>query len=194
MNTWIGQIIEANQLLNKAGFQQRTDYRTIEDRNKASLKLMSIANIPKFTWTIDSESGDIIVKSEERPIGVHVWHANTCNSQRRDWRIANLDKPCSCGFDVPGEDLCSNMAVLWTSDPLEETEPGSLTWVAHKRPPLEGRYVAFYVSLSYNTTDGSKDWPLGSTGIMDFSTTVSVVPNTFPYADCEAEDCRGYLL
>ena len=106
----------------------------------------------------------------------------------------NLDKPCSCGFDVPGEDLCSNMAVLWTSDPLEETEPGSLTWVAHKRPPLEGRYVAFYVSLSYNTTDGSKDWPLGSTGVMDFSTTVSVVPNTFPYADCEAEDCRGYLL
>ena len=88
----------------------------------------------------------------------------------------NLDSPCSCGLTVPGEELCANLAVLWAKDTLEETEPGqglgaglgageifrifssylvttgSLTWVAHFRPHLDGRYRAFYVNVAFNTT------------------------------------------
>ena len=171
--------------------------KSIEDRNSASLELMSVASVPRFNWTTDPETGDITVRSEVRPAGVHLWHASTCDTARRDWRIVNLDQPCPCNFglEIPAEDLCPNLAVLWASDPLEETEPGSLTWVAHKRPPIDGRYLAFYVSLSFNTTTGpSKEWPAGQVGVMDLSTTVSVVPNTFPYQDCTGQDCLATLL
>lgn len=115
---------------------------------------------------------------------------------RRDWRIANLDSPCPCSFglDIPGEDLCANLAVLWASHPLEETAPGSLTWVASKRAPIDGRYMAFYVSLSFNVTGEEREWPVGDVGVMDLSTTVSVVPNTFPYPDCSGQDCLATLL
>ena len=168
---------------------------TIEERNEASLELISVANIPQFYWTIDPESGDITVISDTPPIAVHVWESTTCNDERRDWRTENLDDPCTCGFIEPGEDFCSNLAVLWTSQPLQETSPGSLTWLAQRAAPTEGKYVAFYVSLSFNTTTTSQqEWPLGTPGVLDFSTTVSVVPNTFPYTECHGDGCLGTLL
>ena len=197
VNAWISQILHADSILKDKYGGQRPEVKTIEDRNRASLELMSVASVPRFNWTTDPQTGDITVRSEVRPVGVHVWHASTCNPHRRDWRIANLDDPCPCNFglEIPGEDLCPNLAVLWASDPLEETEPGSLTWVAHKRPPIDGRYLAFYVSLSFNTTTGpSKEWPAGQVGVMDLSTTVSVVPNTFPYQDCTGQECLATLL
>ena len=112
---------------------------------------------------------------------------------------------------MPSEDLCANLAVLWGRETLQETEPGkilgsfiidnlsslnagSLTWVAHKRKPIDGRYMAFYVGISFNTTSDGKQWPVGEEGVMDFTTTVSVVPNTFPYPDCSGEECYGQLL
>ena len=117
---------------------------------------------------------------------------------RRDWRVANLDDPCPCSFglELPGEeDLCPNLAVLWASDSLEETEPGSLTWVASKRAPIDGRFIAFYVSISFNVTTGQdREWPVGTVGVVDFSTTVSVLPSTFPYSDCNGDECLSSLV
>ena len=69
---------------------------------------------------------------------------------------------------------------------------GSKTWVAHRKTPIDGRYLAFYVSISFNST--TKDWPIGLDGVMDFTTTVSVLPNSFPYPDCQGEDCYGTLV
>ena len=37
-------------------------------------------------------------------------------------------------------------------------------------------------------------WPVGQAGVMDFTSTVSVVPNTFPYEDCSGVECIGSLL
>ena len=93
---------------------------------------MDFSSIPRFNWTIDSDSGDIIVHAETRPTSVHLWHATTCNNHRRDFRIVNLDDPCTCGIKLPDiggfEGLCSNLLVLWTTEELSETSPGSLPW------------------------------------------------------------------
>ena len=40
----------------------------------------------------------------------------------------------------------------------------------------------------------AKEWPVGQAGVMDFTSTVSVVPNTFPYEDCSGVECIGSLL
>ena len=97
-------------------------HKTIEDRNSASIELMSSANIPKFNWTIDTSTGDIIVQSETMPNSVHLWHATTCTDDRRDFRMINLDSPCECG--VAFADHCLNLGILWAAEDLEETFPG----------------------------------------------------------------------
>ena len=197
VNAWMAQILAADQMRTRMKFGEGVlkPYKTIEERNVATMEMMEFSNIPKFSWDIDPDNGDITVSSEEQPLAVNVWHASTCTPERRDWRIVNLDEPCECGFAVPGEDLCANLGALWASDPLQETEPGSKTWVAHFRPRTDGRYRAFYVSLSFNSTSTSSyEWPLGHEGVMDFTTTVSVVPNDFPFPDCFGEECMGKLL
>ena len=80
MNAWISQILSADRVLRERYGGQRPEVKSIEDRNRASLELMSVANVPRFNWTTDPETGDITVRSEVRPVGVHVWHASTCNT------------------------------------------------------------------------------------------------------------------
>merc|ERR1711868_114087 len=85
------------------------------------------------------------------------------------------------------QELCINQFIFWGAEELQETEPGSRTWVAHKRPPIDDRWMAFFVDVQYNTSDtGSvRGWPLGSQGTLEFTTTVSIVhkkgPDYFPY-------------
>ena len=209
--TWARELLKSDSELRKAKYGNNIKVpapNTIEERNAKSLELMDASNVPRFNWTIDSETGDITVKSETTPTAVHMWHATTCNKHRRDFRIANLDDPCTCGIkvDVSGfGELCGNLFVLWTPEVLNETSPGSLTWVAHRDPPLFKRWTAFFVDVQFDgpkpdspaqpeLKDDVKGWPIGRDGIFDFTTAVSIVPNTFPYPECYAEECYGHLV
>jgi len=171
---------------------------TVEERTESSVRLMEAADIPRFGWTIDSDTGDITVQSEVEPVSVHVWHASTCNTQRRDFRLLNLDSPCQCGLAVPGEDLCLNTRVLYRAETLQETQPGSLTWLAHKRPPIDDRWMIFFVDVQYNTTQTGRGWPFGNQGVLEFTSLVSIVhkngTDVFPYNTCHGEECRSKLV
>ena len=37
---------------------------TVDERNEYTQRMTAAANIPRFNWTIDEESGDITVMSE----------------------------------------------------------------------------------------------------------------------------------
>jgi len=77
------------------------------------------ATVPEFTWEIENTTGDIIVDvADSEPLEVNMWHATTCNGERRDFRLINLDKPCECGVDVKGH--CLNLKVSWSKTKLEE--------------------------------------------------------------------------
>ena len=72
---------------------------------------------------------------------------------------------------------------------------GSLTWVAHQDPPSDGRWRAFFVDLQFDTPEESSyGWPTGEDGILEFTTSISVVPDTFPFTDCEGDECLGDLV
>ena len=60
---------------------------------------------------------------------------------------------------------------------------GSKTWVAHKDAPDDGKFLAFFVVMHYENE-----------GSMEFSTTVSVIPDVFPYSECQGQECLGSLL
>ena len=79
MNTYIYEVLQAKERLKEEGKFQLP--RTVEERSATSVRLMEAADIPKFNWTIDSESGDISLQSEVEPNSVHVYHASTCNTQ-----------------------------------------------------------------------------------------------------------------
>ena len=96
--------------------------------------------------------------------------------------------------------------------------PGSLTWRAHKRPPIDDRWMALFVDLqvlyctvlyylyclfvdlqfSTNTTLAGRGWPLGAEGVLEFTTTVSIIhrngTDVFPYEECHGADCLGSIV
>ena len=163
--------------------------------------MQEVAQIPKISWTVNHTNGDIVVQADRPPKAVHMWHANTCAlSPRRDFRIVNWDDPCLCGLVV--DKYCANLAVLWTAEELQETSPGSLTYVAHREMPSFGRWTAFFVDVQFEGPEESssasnltgKAWPFGQNGVFVFTTEASVLPNTFPFEDCQAEECLGDLL
>ena len=75
--------------------------------------------------------------------------------------------------------------------------------VASKIPVAreEGKWEAFLVDVTYEKLDEVKEgdgrafpWPKDMPGRLEFTTEVSVIPNTFPYEDCEGEGCAGELV
>ena len=40
----------------------------------------------------------------------------------------------------------------------------------------------------------SKGWPVGEENVFVFTTEVSIVPRTFPFPECYAEECFGKLV
>merc|ERR1711964_226143 len=81
---------------------------------------------PSFTWDIADVTGDITVDLGEAvsaaDVEVSMWHSETCNSDRRDFRFLNIDDPCTCGFEADG--YCFNSQVFWYKSVLSPTSAG----------------------------------------------------------------------
>jgi hypothetical protein len=62
-----------------------------------------------------------------------MWHATTCNGERRDFRVVNLDNPCTCGIghEVKGEYYCLNTKALWHKTELTEEPSRPGIYIAH---------------------------------------------------------------
>lgn len=183
--------------------------------------------VPHFTWTIDKTTGEITATLNEHGI-VHeanVWWAYSCGNNafdgkmRRDYRVAHLDNPCSCGLYAEG--YCSNFKAFWHKETLQATTVnGRRTYSAKLEAPSDGRYVAFMIDIKYINPNAFHMDPLKMVNnmksysheekrphIMDkfgfdfggfphdfgkffeFTTEVSVFPDTFPYEDCQGTAC-----
>ena len=177
---------------------------------------------PSFTWEINNSTGEIVATLNEHGL-VHealVWSAFSCGTntdgkQRRDFRIASIDKPldpakpldCGCGVFDAKDGYCSNLKSFWSHATLEPTTVrGKRTYSAHMDAPTDGRWVAYFIDITYAKTDITPALaneeasaqrmsrererqhkgfvPKDLAGRMEFTTEVSVYPNTFPYAGC----------
>ena len=61
---------------------------------------------------------------------------------------------------------------------------GSLTWTARKKAPESGGYMAFFVSMHFEDGDNS----------YEFTTSTAVVPDEFPFNECQGDECLGTLV
>jgi PhoPQ-activated pathogenicity-related protein len=191
--------------------------------------------IPKFTWDIDQTTGAITATLNE--IGVvheaNVWWAYSCgqnawdnNVLRRDYRVAHLDNPCSCGLYADG--YCANLKSFWHKQPLVATSnKGRRQYTAKIDAPGDGRWVAYFIDIKYvnknaftidimnlykNMTQYSKEkrgvrftdkygldvdfggFPHDFGRFYEFTTEVSVFPNTFPYPECSGVSCGNQVV
>lgn len=113
-------------------------------------------NVPKMDWTIDETTGEITVTLNEHGIvnEANLWHAYSCGvnvdgSHRRDFRVAMMDTPCSCGATYEG--TCANLKSFWYKTPLNYTMEGlHRTYKGLVDPPADGRWVAFMVEVTYD--------------------------------------------
>jgi hypothetical protein len=171
--------------------------------------------VPQFKWTISNSTGEITATLNMHGT-VHeanVWWAYSCGTnnadgvKRRDFRIANIDNPCHCGIFAEG--YCANLRSFWNKTALTETTVrGHRTYNAKLEAPTDGRYVAYFIEVTYNRGLKGEDETLTDyVGIGErippipkdlffrpmFTSEVSVWPNTFPYPDCSGAGCTNTL-
>lgn len=165
--------------------------------------------MPEFTWEISQETGEITAILNEYGIvkEARVWYAYSCGNnveadgtvtKRRDFRIANADSPCHCG--IPAQGMCTNLKSFWTPKVLteEKSEDGKRIYHAHIDAPEDGRWVAYMIDIVYakNRKDALLPQPNKLPGFiprdiagrLQFTTEVSIFPNTFPYPGCGITD------
>ena len=111
--------------------------------------------IPEFDWVISKDTGAITVTLNEHGV-VHeanVWYAYSCGKNewdggkdRRDFRVAHMDSPCTCGPFVA--DMCVNVKTLWNKKELESTiVHGNRTYTAQIDAPEDGTWVGYLVVI-----------------------------------------------
>jgi len=174
--------------------------------------------VPSFTWTINNSTGEIVATLDEHGIvyDANVYYAYSCGTNandginRRDYRIASLDNPCNCG--VYSDGYCANLKSWWQRKTLEPTMVrGHRTYSAKLDQPTDGRYMAFFIDIKYRRnlqdvydpqaeqeelerTKTHGFFPHDLAFRLEFTTEVSILPDTFPYPDCVDSGCTGHLL
>jgi len=190
-------------------------------------------NVPQVHWTISESTGEITATVGRDGIvhSANVWWAYSCgvnawdnNKFRRDYRVAHLDAPCTCGLGADG--YCANLKALWNKQELTATTvDGKKTYTAKLDAPDDGRWIAYFIDFKfYNknafpfdiaalykemkpnhekvgvriTPHFSNDYfggiPHDFGRFFEFTTEVSVWPQTFPYEDCSGTACGERLV
>ena len=123
-------------------------------------KLLAKEEVPKFTWDIDKDSGDITVdlsgvsgvKKVEKFYGLSV------NDIRRDFRFVNIDDPCPMGLSKDG--TCLNLRSFWKSEELQPTGGG--VYVASHEAPKDGRWAAFMIQVTFEKDEEEEEGNQGA--------------------------------
>lgn len=195
--------------------------------------LLTKTDLPHITWDISSKTGEITVSIDNvgKVHSAYVWWANSCGvnsfdqKNRKDYRIAHTDQPCTCGIAYDG--YCTNFKSLWSKTELNVTVNAftkKRELKAHVQPPVDDTWVAYFIDMKFSTKNGMTlntkeimentvfnnakhnkrvhdqgDFDFGGIphdlgGFLEFTSEVSVFPQTFPYEDCSGASCKGTLV
>eukprot|EP00038_Savillea_parva_P005192 m.149692 g.149692 ORF g.149692 m.149692 type:complete len:509 (+) comp11673_c0_seq3:82-1608(+) len=135
---------------------------------------------PTITWELGTTptGNNITVHAPFPPEHVRVWHADTLQSERRDWRLLNGQDPCPTKV-VDGACFAP---VFWHESKPTQLSPTS--WVAAFDAPPTG-WRAYNIEVQF---PGPGLFPF------KYNTQVQIVPETFPYPKCYGNACKGALL
>ena len=101
-----------------------------------------------WEWYNGTEYGNITLYTSELPLQVNVWHADTIQTERRDWRLVTGQNPCPT-ITISGDCL---QPVLWYRS--SATAINDTTYTVTFDAPEEG-WRAFFITVSW------VEWSMG---------------------------------
>lgn len=150
---------------------------------------------PVFKWSIDPVSGNITATTDTQPLSVTVAVADSAggiSAGKRDFRWAALNVSF-CPIKVFG--ACVR-PVFWATYPVggagsltstdkysAERSADGKTFVVGVPLPPAGVWRAFMIEAKWANPSGPDNF--------EFTTGVSVVPDTYPFPDCKGAECTG---
>jgi len=114
---------------------------------------------------------------------IEAYWADSVVPDRRDWRNMMLD--WTLAEPPPDATLPSEVAtgIIWQSEPVPEVGQDRYSFTMDN--PEEG-YRAFYIKMVFDASGGDDFF---------FTTEAHVIPDEFPYEECQTnQECFGKLL
>ncbi|XP_071129138.1 autocrine proliferation repressor protein A-like [Mytilus edulis] len=141
------------------------------------LSILTNKDLPKMFWKreITSIGGRITLFTNMKPKTVKVKFAVTTDTKRRDFRLF-VGEPDNPTHKYPHP-------VLWFSDKIKDF--GNNTFVAEYDNPLDGRWLGFFIQVTFDGVDGS---------VEEYTTEAQIIPDVFPFPDCHGKECHGSLV
>jgi len=172
--------------------------------------------MPTISWSIYNQSGNISVSYQgntSQIIDARVWHGRSCGTKRRDFRLINIDDPCLCGVEVSNGEYCTNIVSVFENYILQPNSMDSTSamYMAGPSDYPNNHWTGFFISLRVKffdakhpfwgySLDNNNSTSLGDNafvveyGEMQFTTQVSITPQTFPFPPCSGAECYGTLV
>eukprot|EP00742_Colponemidia_sp_Colp-10_P016726 GILJ01019200.1.p1 GENE.GILJ01019200.1~~GILJ01019200.1.p1 ORF type:complete len:325 (+),score=52.99 GILJ01019200.1:265-1239(+) len=138
---------------------------------------------PTVQWSIDNATGAISVITSEPPSSIDVTYCDSAlgpSTGRRDFRWAALNvTPC---IGVFGGCL---RPILWstTKEYINATSPTTFEVLL---PEVEGQFRVFTFEIKFKNIYTKDDYL--------FTVPASVIPNIFPFPDCQGANCGKNLV
>ena len=150
----------------------------IEDISAFLVSVFTHHKLPEVSWKFENDQtlARVIFNTNVKPIDVVLWQANTLpNNPKRDFRLIAGPDP-----NNPTPQL-----ILWKKK--EANHQGYLTYRGEIDVPTVG-WSGCFLEATYELHMN------GKLHILQLSTQVNIVPNTFPYPDCHGVGCKGKLV
>ncbi|XP_050394472.1 autocrine proliferation repressor protein A [Patella vulgata] len=140
------------------------------------LSVITKTTLPKFTWVREETptGGRITIMSDQKPKTVNMYYATTLDGERRDFRLL-VGTPGDPSKPLPHP-------VIWLRDDVKDM--GNNTYVAEIDKPFVG-WTAFFVQVTF---------PGVADSVLEFTTETQIVPDIFPFPDCQGASCLGVLV
>ena len=171
--------------------------------------------MPQLTWDIDNKTGSgsitVYYKGDTSLIlDSSVWSGRSCSNKRRDFRLYNLDDPCVCGVVNNGK--CMNTQSVFTNQTLKpmNMSDNEAMWIVSSPNGVipEDYWIGFELAVRiklFDTEHSDDDvGPLQDVynhsgfrtkfGELILTTQTSIVPQSFPFDDCNGTACYGVLV
>ncbi|XP_077979615.1 autocrine proliferation repressor protein A-like [Glandiceps talaboti] len=131
---------------------------------------------PKISWTRNqtADGGSIYLYTDRAPAYISAFPSMTLSNQRRDFRL-QIAKEVGSAEPIP-------QRVMWY--PMKTNRVNDNEFYVEIPKPEVG-WSAVFIQVSF---PGPRD------SMYEFTTEVNIVPDTFPYPECQGEACQGTLV
>ena len=154
---------------------------TIMDIGSFMLSVINDYKLPKVSWRFDNADNiaRVYFTSDVEPIGVTMWHSTTLrDNPKRDFRL----------IAGPDPDNPTPQFIFWEKRTVKDLPKNeTFTYMGAVNEPTVG-WSGCFIEASYELKIK------GEIRVFQISSQVNIVPNTFPYADCSKEGCKGKLV